>query len=102
MNHAELTGQARTHIGEIAEPACLLHTAVAAPFLSLRRAALNAGIDLMPQSGFRDFARQLSIWNGKFSGERPMQDADGAPLDSGALSCAERIEIGRASWRERV
>jgi LAS superfamily LD-carboxypeptidase LdcB len=92
VNHAELTGKVRTHIGEIAQPACLLHTAVAAPFLSLRRAALDAGIDLIPQSSFRDFARQLSIWNGKFAGERPMQDANGAPLDGAALEPSERID----------
>jgi LAS superfamily LD-carboxypeptidase LdcB len=92
VNHAELTGQARTHIGEIAQPACWLHTTVATPFLALRRAALEAGIDLVPQSSFRDFARQLSIWNGKFAGERPLQDAHGAPLDSAALEPAERID----------
>ena len=92
MNHAELTGQVRTHIGEIAQPACMLHIAVAAPFLALRRAALDAGIDLVPLSSFRDFARQLSIWNGKFAGDRPMQDVNGALLDGAALSCAERVD----------
>jgi len=84
VNPAELTGQARTHIAEITDPACLLHRATAAPFLSLRRAASAAGIDLIPQSSFRDFSRQLLIWNGKFAGERPMHDASGTRLDGAA------------------
>ena len=81
MNSGELTGQVRTHIVDVADPNCALHTHVAIPFLSLRRAALADGLDLAPQSSFRDFARQLEIWNGKFSGLRPMYDASGQPID---------------------
>ena len=62
------------------------------PFLNLRRAAEADGIDLVPWSSFRDFGRQLAIWNGKFSGERPMYDAAGLALDPGALTPAERID----------
>ena len=36
---AELTGRARTHIVDVADPACALHEHAAAPFLNLRRAA---------------------------------------------------------------
>jgi len=63
-----------------------------APFLNLRRAARADGIDLKPLSSFRDFARQLAIWNGKFSGERPMYDALGVKLNAAALTPWERIE----------
>jgi LAS superfamily LD-carboxypeptidase LdcB len=92
VNAGELTGRLRTHIGAIAEPDCLLHTHVIAPFLNLRRAAAADGMDLVPLSGFRDFARQLAIWNGKFSGERPMYDASGVQLDAGSLAPRERIK----------
>lgn len=92
MNEGELTGQARTHISAVADPACLLHAQVVTPFLNLRRAAQADGIDLVPMSSFRDFARQLVIWNGKFSGERPMYDAAGALLEAGALTAMERID----------
>jgi LAS superfamily LD-carboxypeptidase LdcB len=92
VNHAELTGRARTHIAEIASPACLLHHATAVPFLQLRRAASAQDIDLVAVSGFRDFSRQLQIWNGKFAGQRPLHDAAGAVLDTAALSPAERID----------
>ena len=92
MNEGELTGQARTHISAVADPECLLHLQAVTPFLNLRRAAQADGIDLVPMSSFRDFARQLTIWNGKFSGERPMFDASGAKLDAGRLTPPERID----------
>ena len=91
MNSDELTGQSRTHIAAVADPECLLHQHVVAPFLNLRRAAEADGIDLQPWSSFRDFGRQLQIWNGKFSGERTMYDAAGVKLDAGALAPLERI-----------
>ncbi len=91
MTADELTGHARTHIAALADPDCLLHVRVAAPFLNLRRAAAADGIDLAPLSGYRDFARQLAIWNGKWSGARTLLDAAGAPLDAGALAPFERM-----------
>ncbi len=92
MNSEELTGQARTHIRSVEEPACLLHVHVVAPFQNLRRAAGNAGMDLVAHSSFRDFARQLAIWNGKYSGERPMYDAAGRSIETSSLSPDERID----------
>lgn len=92
MNEGELTGQVRTHIAEVADPNCLLHARAVRPFLNLRRAALADGIDLAPMSSFRDFDRQLAIWNGKFSGARPMKDAAGAKLDAATLAPEERVE----------
>jgi LAS superfamily LD-carboxypeptidase LdcB len=91
VNDGELTGQARTHVVSVSDPDCLLHAQAVTPFLNLRRAAQASGIDLVPVSGFRDFARQLSIWNGKFSGARPMQDASGASIDAATLAPLERI-----------
>ena len=58
----------------------------------MRAAAAADGIELVAFSSFRDFDRQLGIWNGKFRGERPMQDRSGKPLDALALSPAERVE----------
>jgi LAS superfamily LD-carboxypeptidase LdcB len=92
MNPLELTGRARTHSVALLEPVCTVHVHAAVPFMNLRRAALAAGIDLRPVSSFRDFEHQLSIWNGKFSGERPLYDAAGGLLDVLQLSPAERVE----------
>ena len=92
MNEGELTGQARTHIVDVSEPGCALHKQVVAPFLNLCRAAKADGFDVLPQSSFRDFSRQLAIWNGKFSGEKPIYDAAGQAIDVNGLAPAERIE----------
>lgn len=88
----ELTGQARTHIADLPEPECALHANVVAPFLNLRRAAFADGIDLAPLSSYRDFSRQLAIWNGKYRGERPMVDAAGRSIGVDTLSVAERVD----------
>ena len=87
----QLTGRARDHLTELSDPRCTLHKDVVAPFLAMRAAAAADGIDLVAFSSFRDFDRQLAIWNGKFRGERPMQDRAGRPLDALALSPAERV-----------
>jgi LAS superfamily LD-carboxypeptidase LdcB len=92
VNAGELTGQARTHVAAIADPYCVLHAQVVRPFLNLRRVAMADGIDLVPYSGFRDFDRQLAIWNGKFSGDRPMYDASGVKLEVSELTPLERID----------
>jgi LAS superfamily LD-carboxypeptidase LdcB len=92
VNEGELTGQVRTHITQVSDPDCALHAYVVAPFLNLRRAAAADGFDLAPISSFRDFSRQLTIWNGKFSGEKTMNDVSGKPLIASKLSLKERIE----------
>jgi LAS superfamily LD-carboxypeptidase LdcB len=92
VNDGELTGQTRTHIADLHDPICALHKHVAAPFRNLRRAALADGFDLVPHSSFRDFSRQLTIWNGKFSGERSVYDASGQLVDVFGLTPMERIE----------
>ncbi|HEY3656857.1 MAG TPA: M15 family metallopeptidase [Steroidobacteraceae bacterium] len=91
MNALELTGQARTHVVAAPDLDSELHAHVIAPLVNLRRAALAAGFDLKPVSGFRDFDRQLSIWNAKFSGARPLYDAAGGALDASQMSPSERI-----------
>jgi len=87
----ELTGQARGHLQVVENPHCALHREVIAPYLALRAAAAVEGIDLVAFSGFRDFDRQLGIWNGKFRGERPLQDRSGRPVDALGLSAADWV-----------
>src|SRR5690606_23241791 len=48
--------------------------------------ARRAGFDLAIASGFRDYRRQLAIWNDKADGRRPLLDEHGEPLDAGALA----------------
>ena len=91
----ELTGQSWGHVRAVESPSgpskCALHKEVIGAYVALRAAAAVEGIDLEAFSGFRDFHRQLGIWNGKFQGERPMQDRAGRPLDALALTPAERV-----------
>src|SRR6187549_461537 len=88
----QLTGRVRTHLRELKEPPCALHQEVIQPFLAMRAAAAADGIELVAFSSFRDFDRQLGIWNGKFRGERPMQDRSGNALNALALPPAERVD----------
>jgi LAS superfamily LD-carboxypeptidase LdcB len=92
MNALELTGRASTHIVELADLNCRLHGEVVGPFLNLRTAAAAAKIDLVAASSFRTFERQLTIWNGKFRGERPVYDAAGAPLAILEMTPGERVD----------
>jgi LAS superfamily LD-carboxypeptidase LdcB len=88
----ELTGRARTHVVDLTEPRCSLHRDVVEPFLAMRRAAAEDGIDLVPFSSFRDFDKQLDIWNAKARGQRDLRGPDGELLDAAALDEAGRVE----------
>jgi LAS superfamily LD-carboxypeptidase LdcB len=87
----QLTGRVRSHLADLLDPPGALHSRVIAPFLAMRAAAAADGIDLVAFSTFRDFDRQLAIWNGKYRGERPIQDRAGRPLEAGSLAPAERV-----------
>jgi len=87
----QLTGRTRDHLRDLSDPRCSLHKEAAVPFLAMRAAAAADGIDLVAFSSFRDFDRQLTIWNEKFCGRRPMQDRAGRVLNAGTLSPAERV-----------
>ena len=92
MNELELTGRARTHIVEIDQPRCALHYQVVASFLAMREAAARSAIDLQAVSSFRDFDRQVVLWNRKWRGERPLHDRSGRVIDQATLDEAERVD----------
>lgn len=91
LDSLELTGRSRTHIVDLDVPRCAVHRDVAAPLRAMRTAAALEGFDLLPASGFRDFDRQLAIWNGKCRGERELLDLRGCRLDAAALGAQERV-----------
>lgn len=68
-----------------------VHRDIVAPLLALRAAAAAAGFDLAVASGYRNYHRQLQIWNAKAGGERPVYDSEG-----NALSVAELDELDLA------
>jgi LAS superfamily LD-carboxypeptidase LdcB len=87
----ELTGRARTHVVLMSEFGCELEPQAAGALRAMRAAAVSAGLDLQPVSGFRDFERQLAIWNGKFRGTRVLLDADSRPLHAADLDEVQRV-----------
>jgi LAS superfamily LD-carboxypeptidase LdcB len=86
-----LTGRASTHVVTLSDPSCTLHRDVVEPFLALRAAAAARGIDLLPVSSWRDFQRQLTIWNAKCRGERDLFDRQGELLDHASLTEDELV-----------
>ena len=92
MNELELTGRARTHVVELDHPRCVLHARVVTSFLAMRDAAAATGIDLVAASSFRDFDRQVYLWNRKWSGEQPLLDRRGQVIDPATLDDARRVD----------
>jgi LAS superfamily LD-carboxypeptidase LdcB len=91
LDTEQLTGRTRTHVLEFSESGFTLQPSAARAFLALRAAAARDGLDLAPASSFRDFERQLAIWNDKFLGRRALLDRDGTALDPAAMSEAEIV-----------
>ena len=92
MNELELTGRARTHVVELEEPRCILHYEAAASFLAMRDAAATAGIELAPRSSFRDFDTQMTIWNRKWAGEKPLYDRSGQLLERSRIADGDAVD----------
>ncbi len=68
-----------------------VHGDLVAAVGALRARAKDAGLDLALASGYRSFARQLSIWNEKATGRRALLDDQGQPLDIGNLTPTQRL-----------
>jgi LAS superfamily LD-carboxypeptidase LdcB len=92
MNELEVTGRARTHIVDLEQPPCGLHYEAVAALLAMRDEARRADIDLAPVSSYRDFARQVTLWNRKWRGERPLYDRSGRELDHASLREADLVD----------
>lgn len=86
-----LTGRSTAHLAPLVGNHRLQPQAAAA-FVAMQQAAQRAGFDLQPASTFRDFDRQLAIWNGKYCGERPVLDRNSQPIGVASLSPGERCE----------
>jgi len=92
MNPLELTGRARTHVIELQQPSCVLHYEVIASFLALRDAARADDIDVYVASSFRDFDTQVTIWNRKWSGERPLYDRAGHLMERARMADGDVVD----------
>jgi LAS superfamily LD-carboxypeptidase LdcB len=92
LDSLQLTGRAATHVQAVPELASTLHRDAIAAAIALRGAASIDGIDLAIVSGFRDFERQVGIWNSKYRGERPLLDRQERPIDPATLDERSRVD----------
>ena len=93
MTPEQLTGLTSSHLAPmmIGAKSWLVHPDVQADLQQLIDAAHSAGFDCTIASSFRDFQRQCSIWNRKFSGTLPVLDDISQPLDINSLSPEELV-----------
>ncbi|GDY27839.1 peptidase M15 [Agarivorans sp. Toyoura001] len=68
-----------------------IHCAVLDSLQSLIEAAKQDGFNLCIFSGYRDFHRQLLIWNNKWNGLRPILDKDSQALNLASLSDEQKM-----------
>jgi LAS superfamily LD-carboxypeptidase LdcB len=86
LSAEQLTGRVRSHVLDLPDSGAILHPNAATALLGLRAAALESDIDLVPVSSFRSFQHQLTIWNDKFHGRRPLLDQHGRSLDRAVMT----------------
>ncbi|MDD0852375.1 M15 family metallopeptidase [Halobacteriovorax sp. GB3] len=88
MNDLILKGQTTEHLIEI-EKTHFLHRDVLDHYLTLKESANDFGLEIQLASSFRDFNRQVLIWNRKARGESPLLDSHSNPLPYDELSKEE-------------
>lgn len=71
---------------------CPVHLQILDSYKRLQIAASTAGFELAIASGYRNFDRQLLIWNEKASGKRPVLDENGKPIAMNALSGWQQVQ----------
>jgi len=86
MNIDILLGKTQEHLVPLEGTKYLVHHQMLKDFLKLQQSAMHAGFDLQIASAFRDYERQLKIWNAKASGERQLLDDLERPLEFSQLS----------------
>ena len=91
LDPQQLTGRTQAHVRELPGLRCTLQPDAASAFLALRAAAALDGLQLEAASSFRDFGRQLAIWNGKFLGRRELLDRQGVALDRALMTEPELV-----------
>jgi len=80
MDLKSVIGQTETHLGSW-DKQIKVHQEVVAPLKEMAEAALDEGFDFAVASGFRSFDAQVKIWNEKATGQRPVLDNSGQPLN---------------------
>lgn len=87
----QLTGKTQSHITWLCDNIGI-HSDVVAPYLAMQAAAKKSGITIEIVSGFRDFNRQLGIWNRKFNGALAVKNINNQVVDITQLSEQDLIQ----------
>jgi len=90
LSARQLTGLDDSHLVTLPD-GHRLQAVVADAFAKLQADARDAGFELAIASSFRSYERQLAIWNGKASGDRPVYDDEDRPVALVAMSPAEQL-----------
>lgn len=93
LSALQLTGRCQQHLQTHGSqhPQLRLQAEVWPALAALQAAAAAAGLELAVASAFRDFDRQLAIWNRKFSGAATLYNEYGEALDASSLSVGEKV-----------
>ncbi len=85
-----LTGQTNQHIHWLSDKLGI-HCEMVSAYEKMQAAAKAENIELKVASGFRDFSRQLTIWNNKFNGKAIVKDAEGNIVNLSLLNDTKKI-----------
>lgn len=91
QNFELLTGLTDSHI-QYFENRIGLHNQVIEPFKKMQEAAALDGINLQIASGFRNFERQLSIFNKKLQGISTVKDINNDIVDTSQFTSEKKIK----------
>lgn len=91
MNIDILLGKTTEHLVPLEGTKYFIHHMMLRDFLRLQKDATEDGFDLQIISAFRDYERQLKIWNAKASGQRQLIDDLERPLDFASLSPSQIV-----------
>ncbi len=95
FNWQQAIGLEETHLVTIEQSAknsYQIHRDVIGDLNNLLEAACNDQVPISIISSFRSFSRQLSIWNSKWQGHRPVLSRHGRPLNVQYLSDIEKYK----------
>lgn len=92
-----LTGKTSEHLEALEGSEFLVHQEMLPALVSLRELASHSGMELRVASAFRDYEKQLRIWNAKATGQRPILDGRGNPVTFSELS-PEQIVFSILRW----
>ena len=91
IDSQQLTGTSQNHLTTLSSGQ-QLHNQVSSHWQELQSAAKRAGFELAIASGFRSFERQLTIWNAKFTGIRPVYNRGDQVIDMTKLDDWQKVQ----------